>query len=212
MAFYIRTKCNFKFLACLTEKSFSAYSPNALNELNLALSQQLLAQHKKLKILSFYTRYYWISQKTISRYCPFKPVFGWNAGWSTCREENIYSECRTWSPTSTAETAAAETLLDRLMRESVAVTDAISRPPLIQGVLGAVPKQNRNTLDIRWDRRGEMPPSCVVILQYNIFGMFYSKKIINEKCYTHGTWTEDAGARCALYVVSKDGYFLWPKM
>ena len=65
------------------------------------------------------------------------------------REENIYSECRTTpTPPTTADDAkaTAETLLDRLMRES----DAISSPPLIQGVLGAVPKQHRNTIDIRW--------------------------------------------------------------
>ncbi len=36
-----------KFLAALAEKFYSAYSPYALNELNLALTQYILAQHEK---------------------------------------------------------------------------------------------------------------------------------------------------------------------
>jgi hypothetical protein len=41
MASYIRA------LRKLTEKFHSAYSPYALNELNLALTQKILAQHEK---------------------------------------------------------------------------------------------------------------------------------------------------------------------
>jgi hypothetical protein len=36
-----------KFLACPTGKYHSAYSPSALNELNLAIIQEILAQHEK---------------------------------------------------------------------------------------------------------------------------------------------------------------------
>jgi hypothetical protein len=36
-----------KFLACQTKKCHFAYSPYALNDLNLALIQQILAQHEK---------------------------------------------------------------------------------------------------------------------------------------------------------------------
>jgi len=35
-----------KFIACLSEKFHCAFSPNALNELNLALTQLILAQHE----------------------------------------------------------------------------------------------------------------------------------------------------------------------
>jgi hypothetical protein len=38
----------FKFLACLRKKNFTAFSPYALNELNLALAQKILAQHEKI--------------------------------------------------------------------------------------------------------------------------------------------------------------------
>jgi hypothetical protein len=47
----------FKFFSCLSEKFYSAYSFNALNEPNLVLSLEIFAQHeKKLNILSFYPR------------------------------------------------------------------------------------------------------------------------------------------------------------
>ena len=50
MASYIRATreqnaIKLNLLACLTEKVFSAYSPYALNELNIALTQKILAQH-----------------------------------------------------------------------------------------------------------------------------------------------------------------------
>jgi hypothetical protein len=62
-----------KIFACPTGKYHSAYSPHALIELNLALTQYILAQHvQKFKILSFYPGYDAMSEKTISRYCPFK--------------------------------------------------------------------------------------------------------------------------------------------
>jgi hypothetical protein len=61
-----------KFLACITEIFHCAYSPYALNELNHALTQQILAQHEKNKILSFYPKYDGRSEKTISSYCPSK--------------------------------------------------------------------------------------------------------------------------------------------
>jgi hypothetical protein len=52
-----KTKMHLKFLSCLTEKFQSAYSPYALNELNLALTHKILAQHEeKIKVLSFYPR------------------------------------------------------------------------------------------------------------------------------------------------------------
>jgi hypothetical protein len=59
-----------QFLACLTEKFHSAYSPYALNELNLALTQQILEQHEKIN-----PRYDAMSEKTISRYCSFKGMY-----------------------------------------------------------------------------------------------------------------------------------------
>ena len=63
--------------ACPTGKYHSAYSPHALIELNLALTQYILAQHvQKFKILSFYPGYDAMSEKTISRYCPFMVVMG----------------------------------------------------------------------------------------------------------------------------------------
>jgi hypothetical protein len=51
MASYIRAvreQNAMKFFACLTEKFLCAYSPYALNELNLALTQEILAQHEKI--------------------------------------------------------------------------------------------------------------------------------------------------------------------
>jgi len=44
-----------EFLACLTEKFHRAYSPYALNELHLVLTQ-MSTTWKKFKILSFYLR------------------------------------------------------------------------------------------------------------------------------------------------------------
>ncbi len=50
-----------------------AYSPTALNELNLAVAPPFVGQmKKKLQILSFHTIRDRLGQKTISRYCPFK--------------------------------------------------------------------------------------------------------------------------------------------
>jgi hypothetical protein len=44
------------FFACLTEKVYWANSPYALNELNSNMSNTVLANMKKIKILSFYPR------------------------------------------------------------------------------------------------------------------------------------------------------------
>ncbi len=53
----VREQNEIKILACLTDKFHCAYSPYALSELNLAITQKILAQHeKKIKILSFYPR------------------------------------------------------------------------------------------------------------------------------------------------------------
>jgi hypothetical protein len=40
-------KMQLTFLACPTGKYHSAYSPYAINELNLALTQEILAQHER---------------------------------------------------------------------------------------------------------------------------------------------------------------------
>jgi hypothetical protein len=40
-------KMQLKFFACSTGKNHSAYSPYALNELNLAITQYISAQHEK---------------------------------------------------------------------------------------------------------------------------------------------------------------------
>jgi hypothetical protein len=51
MASYIRAvreQYAIKMFAYLTEKFHSAYSPYALNEVNLALTQYILAQHEKI--------------------------------------------------------------------------------------------------------------------------------------------------------------------
>ncbi len=52
MASYIRAvrlreQMQLKVLACLREKFHCSYSPYALNELNIALTQKILAQHEK---------------------------------------------------------------------------------------------------------------------------------------------------------------------
>jgi hypothetical protein len=44
----LENKMQVTVLACLTEKFHFAYSPYALNELNLALTQEILAQHEKI--------------------------------------------------------------------------------------------------------------------------------------------------------------------
>jgi hypothetical protein len=49
--YYIRApreQNSIKILACPTGKYHSAYSPYALNELNLALTQEILTQHEKI--------------------------------------------------------------------------------------------------------------------------------------------------------------------
>jgi hypothetical protein len=62
MAYYgisepLENKMQFNFSACLSEKFYSAYSFNALNEPNLVLSLEIFVQHeKKLNILSFSPR------------------------------------------------------------------------------------------------------------------------------------------------------------
>jgi hypothetical protein len=62
-----------KVFACqITEKFHGAYSPYALNELNLVLTQEILAQHEKnlRSFLSILDKVQ-LAKKTLSRYCPF---------------------------------------------------------------------------------------------------------------------------------------------
>ncbi len=115
------------------------------------------------------------------------------------REENIYSECRTSSsPTvDTAGDAVAaderESLLDRLMRESGSVTDVISRPPLIQGVLGAVPKHlNRNTIDIRW---GLTQQQAFFHIQFSFVGRKTFLLLLTVSCFSYNILDNIAGSR-----------------